>query len=333
MNWINTRTRLVVLVFLISGLCFSFYQVELSTYVLKVPSHFPVPKIPEDNKLSLARVTLGEKLFFDPILSKDSTVSCGSCHHASIAFSDSLPLSRGIENRIVSRNSPSIINVAYQPYLMRDGGVPTLEMQILVPIQEHAEFDFNILKVADRLRRHPYYAQKVKEAYSREPDAFVITRAIAAYERTLIGGNSKYDAYLKGDKLALSPEEKRGLDLFTGRLNCVQCHSGLFFTNFEFENTGLYTHYADSGRARITKLAKDRAKFKVPSLRNVAVTAPYMHNGSMKTLSAVIDHYQSGGKSHRNKNELIKGFELSKQERTALLAFLTSLTDKEYLRK
>jgi cytochrome c peroxidase len=306
---------------------------ESDEYILHIPAGFPMPDIPADNTLTKSRVALGRQLFYDPVLSADSTRSCGSCHAASLAFSDSTVVSFGIENRPGTRNSPTLANVAYQKKLLREGGVPTLEMQVLVPIQEHNEFDFNILLVADRLKRMPEYVMLAEKAYGRAPDAFVITRAIAAFERTMLSGDSPYDQFVfQGKANALSVSEKRGLDLFQGeRLNCSKCHGGFLFTHQDFTNNGLYEIYPDSGRIRLTGLESDRAVFKVPSLRNIALTAPYMHDGSLPTLESVIDHYQTGGNPHPNKSPLLKPFVLSTQERADLLAFLGSLTDHIFM--
>lgn len=303
-------------------------------YALHVPEGFPYPpEIPADNALTTDRIALGKRLFYDPVLSKDSTRSCASCHHPQFAFSDTTAVSIGVENRLGTRNSPSLANVAYQKKLLREGGVPTLEMQILVPIQEHNEFDFNILLVAERLNRMPEYVAMAEAAYDRAPDPFVITRAIAAFQRTLLSGNSPYDQwFFQGIITAVPEPAKRGYALFQSeRLACGKCHEGFLFTNQTFENNGLYEVYPDSGRIRFTGLEPDRALFKVPSLRNVALTAPYMHDGSVPTLAAVIDHYQTGGKPHPNKSELLRPFMLTMQERADLLAFLSSLTDQSFV--
>jgi cytochrome c peroxidase len=302
-------------------------------YILWVPAGFPQPDIPADNALTRSRVELGRRLFYDPVLSKDSTRSCGSCHFSHLAFSDSTAVSLGIEGRGGSRNSLSLANVVYQKKLLREGGVPTLEMQILVPIQEHNEFDFNILLVAERMNRMPEYITAAQKAYGRVPDPFVITRSIAAFERTFLSGNSPFDQWFFQQKNnAVSGSVKSGYALFNSeKLSCGKCHEGFLFTNQDYMNNGLSEVYPDSGRIRLTGLESDRALFKVPSLRNVAVTAPYMHDGSLLTLDAVIDHYQTGGKMHANKSQLVQPFVLTGQERADLLAFLRSLTDQEFI--
>ncbi|MBK7695628.1 MAG: cytochrome-c peroxidase [Saprospiraceae bacterium] len=319
------RISVLLLVVFVLTNCHQDKFVEDGTgdFVLKIPVGFPAPKIPQDNILTKDRVRLGKLLFYDPVLSKDSTKSCASCHLAANSFSDTVAFSLGIENRLGTRNSPSLANVVYQDKLLREGSVPSLEMQIAVPIQEHNEFDFNIVRIAERLNNNQLYAALSMEAYGRKPDPFVITRAIAAFERTLLSGNSLFDQwYFQKLPEAYRPEVARGFLLFqSDRLNCIQCHNGFLFTNQSYQNNGLYVNYPDSGRMRFTQLEQDRALFKVPSLRNVGLTGPYMHDGSLKSLDQVIDHYASGGKPHANKSSLLKSFVLNPEERKDLLAF------------
>jgi cytochrome c peroxidase len=296
------------------------------------PAGFPELVFPEDNAFTEARWALGKKLFFDPILSRDNSISCASCHHPERAFTEDRKFSLGIESRAGSRNAPTLANIGYHPYLMREGGVPTLEMQVLVPIQEHAEFDFNILLIADRLKEDSTYVQASWEAYGREPDAFVISRAISCFERTIISGNSRYDQYFNKEIARLSDAEMRGKELFfSERFSCSACHSGFNFTNYSFENNGLYEVYEDQGRFRLTGEARDVARFKVPTLRNIAVTSPYMHDGSVATLEEVVEHYNTGGKNHEHKHPLIKPLYMTTSEKTDLVAFLKTLTDYEFL--
>ncbi|KAB2808104.1 cytochrome-c peroxidase [Phaeocystidibacter luteus] len=301
-------------------------------YYLRVPDHFPAMEFPEDNAFTIDRWELGRQLFFDPILSRDSSISCGSCHKAEFALSDNVDISPGVEGRIGFRNSPGLFNVGYYPRMMREGGVPTLEMQVLVPIQEHAEMDFNIVDAASRLANSEDYVRKSQRAYQRNPDPFVITRAIATYERTMISGGSRYDKYLQGQTSALSASEKRGMELFfSNRTDCSSCHSGIFFTNNDYENNGLYEAYTDEGRMRLTNDSADLGRFRVATLRNVEVTGPYMHNGSLPSLESVIEHYNSGGENHPNKSALIRPLALSASEKADLIDFLRSLTDHEFI--
>ena len=292
---------------------------------LIVPKGFPEVNIPNDNQLTIERINLGKKLFYDPILSRDSSISCNSCHLQEFAFTDANPTSIGIEGRLGKRNAMSLANVAYANFLQRESGVPTLEMQVLVPIQEHNEMDFNIVAVAEKMNEDPNYRKLSYEAYGKLPDAFVITRAIAAFERTFLSGNSKYDTN------QLSESEQRGMALFfSDSLACSSCHGTFLFTNQQPKNNGLYEQYTDSGRYILSGLQEDIGRFKTPTLRNIELTSPYMHDGSISSLEEVIAHYESGGLNHENQSAMLKGFTLTETEREELIEFLNSLTDYEF---
>jgi cytochrome c peroxidase len=298
-----------------------------------LPSDFPIISHPEQNQATAVRVELGRMLFYDPILSKDSSVSCASCHKQQFAFADSLAVSPGVAQRKGTQNAPSLLNVGYAPYFTRAGGVPTLEMQILVPIQEAHELDFNIVLAGRRVAKDSLYKAMSLAAYERTPDPYVITRALAAFERSLVSARSPYDLYTYyEEKKALSPSAQRGLKLFmSDQTNCSSCHTPPHFSDFSFKNNGLYTNYADSGRIRLTYKEEDRALFKVPSLRNSSLSAPYMHDGSIQSLEQVIQHYNKGGQAHKHKSPLIKPLHLSLKEQKDLLAFLKALTDPSVL--
>jgi cytochrome c peroxidase len=302
-------------------------------FALKLPPGFPMPAVPADNPLTQASVELGKALFFDPRLSRDGTVSCASCHLPSKAFSDPARLSVGIEGRIGFRNSPSLGNVGYHTAFFRDGGVPTLEQQVIAPIHETVEMDHDINRVATLLREEEPYRSLSRAAYGRDLDAWVVTRAIANYERTLISGWSRYDRYVQGDLDALTEQELRGLALFnSGELNCTACHGGFDLSDHAYHNVGQYLDYTlDPGRGRITLRPEDEGRFKTPSLRNVALTAPYMHDGRMPTLKHVIDHFASGGLPHPNRDPEMRTFTISEEEKADLIAFLGSLTDERSL--
>lgn len=276
------------------------------------------------------RVELGKRFFYEKAFSRDSSISCASCHKPELAFTDGKPQSIGIKNRVGQRNSPTLTNVGNRPYLLLDGVNPGLEQQITAPIQEHAEFDFHVLLIVDRLKQNPEYVELAEKAYQKEIDHQVIFSSIATFERTLISNNSAFDQYLNGDKKALSKAQKRGKKLFFNKLHCTKCHVGNDLTNDMLTNNGLYTVYADSGRMRLTEKEQDRAIFKVPTLRNIALTAPYMHNGSVESLEEVIDHYSSGGKPHPHKHPAIQPFDISEKEKQDLIAFLKSLTDTTF---
>jgi cytochrome c peroxidase len=301
--------------------------------LMEVPQGFPEIEHPEGNEYSYERWELGKRLFYDPIMSKDGLVSCASCHDPKLSFSDREHVSIGSGGLLGTRNSPSLANVAYHPYYTREGGIPTLEMQILVPIQEHNEFNNNIVLIADTLSKIPSYIEMAKAAYDQEPNAFVITRALAQFERSLISGQSSYDLeYNYGMEGSMTASALRGKALFeSDRTACSTCHSGYNFTNYAFENNGLYEVYEDNGRERLTQDPDDRALFKVPSLRNVEVTGPYMHDGSISSLSEVIDHYNSGGNGHMHQSELIRPLQLTNEEKTDLLEFLHALTDQKFI--
>jgi cytochrome c peroxidase len=294
-----------------------------------VPRGFPALPIPADNQPTVNRIALGKRLFSDPLLSRDSTISCATCHDPAKLFADGLPLSKGIEGRAALRNAPSLVNCAYLPNTMWDGGVPTLEQQVLSPISNPVEMDFDVNLVVARLNAHREYPGLFQRAYAQSPSVYTLTRAIACFERTLLGPESRYDKFLYDrDTTALTASERRGMTLFFGeRGECFHCHGEYNFTDYSFKNNGLYRSYADSGRARITLRHDDVGKFRVPSLRNVARTAPYMHDGSLPTLEAVVDHYNRDGMAHVNKSGLLKPMHLSGQEKQDLVAFLGALGD------
>lgn len=301
---------------------------EQKTYPLAIPEGFPEPVIPEDNRPTLARVELGRKLFFDKNLSLDSTIACVSCHLPEKAFTDGRQKSPGIGGRLGKRNSPSLLNAAYLDLVNKDGGVKKLDLQAIVPIEDENEMGISLLKLSERLHQDPEYRRLASKAYGQPPNPYVITRALASFVRTLYSGDSAYDRFLQGDSSALSPVARQGKRLFESeRLNCNACHSGFNLTNNAFENNGLHDHYADMGRMLITGDSSDLGKFRVASLRNVALTAPYMHDGSLRSLDEVIDHYEAAGKNPtRRQSQKIRNFTLEADEREALLAFLQSLT-------
>lgn len=301
-------------------------------YVLNLPTGFTPPPIPEDNPLSSAKIALGKRLFEDVILSSDSSISCRSCHLPQLAFTDGQRLSVGVEGRIGKRNTPTLTNLAWMPYFFMEGGSPTLELQMLGPIEEHHEMNLPFPLAVERIQNHPEYPKLFQEVFGKGPTSFTLTRAIAAYERTLISGNSHYDLYMYGgDSTVFSSSEKRGLALFNSEaLHCNQCHSGFLLADYSLQNNGIYELYEDEGRKRITGLKEDIGKFKVPTLRNIELTAPYMHDGSLASLEEVIEHYASGGKNHPNQSKFIRGFNISAEEKSDLISFLKALTDHKF---
>ena len=298
---------------------------------IEIPFGFPKIIVPEDNPLSEAKIELGKKLFFEKLLSRDSSISCATCHNPKYAFTDGLEKAKGIKDREVSRNTPTLTNIAYNTSFLRDGVNPSLEAQVIVPIHEKNEFDFHILLAAERLKKKKEYVDLSLAAFGEIPNPKVISNAIASFERTLISGNSRYDQFtFQKDSSALSINELRGMHLFN-KHNCVSCHSGFNFTNGEVVNNGLYQHYEDIGKMRVTLDSNDKGAFKVPTLRNVALTAPYMHDGSLKSLEAVVDHYIKGGFDNPNKDNRIKELRLSEKDKQDLVAFLKCLTDSSFI--
>lgn len=297
-------------------------------FPLHVPDGWPPPPLRADNPLTRASVELGRALFFDPRLSRDGTLSCASCHRPGRAFSDTVALSAGVHGHRGMRNAPSLGNVAYRAPYNGDGGAPTLEQQLFIPVMDTSEMGMDAQQAVELLRSDLRLAELSRRAYGRPLDLYVLTRAIANYERTLLGGTSRYDRFLGGDSGALSSSEQRGLVLFNGKGGCNECHGGFDLSDHAFHNVGTRAGPAtDPGRQRITLKPGDKGKFKTPGLRNVALTGPYMHNGGLATLEEVIGHFNAGGASDPNKDTLLRPLGLSAVEEQDLAAFLRSLTD------
>lgn len=306
---------------------------DATVYELDLPAGFPEMPVPEGNELTQARITLGKQLFYDKRLSRDGQIACASCHLQELAFTDGEAVSIGAQGRTGFRNAPSLANVGYHPYLFREGGGISLETQVLGPLEDSTEMAFNMLEAVNRLKEFPEYQAQAEQAYDQEFSAFVLTRALGAFQRTLISGESAYDQYLYAGAV-LDSAAIRGAILFNGdKAQCSSCHSGFNYTDYSFQNIGLYDEYSDLGRARVSLDLADIGKFKVPSLRNVALTAPYMHDGSIQRLEQIIEHYDHGGQGHINQNPAIVPLGLSTDEKADLLAFLESLSDLNFISK
>jgi len=283
-------------------------------------------QFPLDNPANPDAAKLGERLFFDPILSIDSTISCGSCHKSEMGFATNDAVTPGVDGALGKRNSPSLMNVGFQPYFMREGGVPSLEMQVLVPLGDETEMAHNVVDAVRRLNRNTSYRNEFLAVYGDTASPYLLVRALANFERTLIDFSSAFDSYINGEGSSLSAEAVKGGQLFYGKANCVECHSGVLLTDFSFANNGsAILDSSDYGRELLTNESDDRYVFKTPSLRFVKQTAPYMHDGSVSTLAAVIDQYNSGGVSHSFTDPRIQPLDLSTAERNQLLAFLEAL--------
>ena len=284
------------------------------------------PKVidPNDNPTTPSKVELGKQLFFDTRLSIDNTVSCATCHQPDRAFTDNLPFSNGVHGHKSMRNAPTLINVAYQPHFMFEAEIKTLEMQVVVPITDINEMGFEkISELVDKLRKIPEYQAMAQEAFGRPFDVWVLTRALAAFQRTLIAWDSDFDRYYFEGK-PLSASAARGYRILSEQLYCTQCHPAPFFTTFELSSNGL-GDTLDGGRYRITGNQTDFGLFKIPTLKSITETHPYMHNGSIENLEEVIDYYAKGGNGGINQSPLIVPFSLSSEEKKDLIAFFESL--------
>ena len=280
---------------------------------------------------------LGEALFFDPILSKDSTVSCASCHRPEYAFADTSAVSIGVDGKKGIRNTPTAMNLSLGKSFFWDGRAGTLEEQALAPIKNPDEMNLPIGEAVHRLKHSEKYRRYFLKVFNIEPDRTNLAVAIAAFERTLETSDSPFDNWkFSDDSIAVSASAKRGFDIFNGKAKCVKCHFGADFTANDFRNIGLFNgkNLNDSGRYLISKKEEDIGKFKTSSLRNVAITAPYMHNGMFKRLDDVIDFYNDTRKivpdAINTDTLLIQPLRLTKKERYDLKAFLISLTDKRF---
>jgi cytochrome c peroxidase len=286
----------------------------------------PAVPVPADNPQDEAKIALGRRLFFETRLSRDRTQSCASCHDPHKGFTDGLPRGHGFEGRELPRNSPTILNAAYNATLFWDGRADSLEAQAQGPMLSAAEMNLTAEEVAARLAEVPEYRERFRQVFGAAPSLATAVRALAAYERTLVTGDSRFDRYLRGNKEALSAAEKRGLIVFIGKGTCTECHRGPSLTDERFHRIGLPAAGGDPGRYAVTARDADRACFKTPSLRNVALTAPYMHDGRLATLADVVEFYDKGAGHVAGQSPLIDDLELTAQEKDDLLAFLETLT-------
>jgi cytochrome c peroxidase len=281
--------------------------------------------MPPNNPETPAKVELGRTLFFDKRLSGDKTLSCGICHDPAKGFSDGRARAVGFHGQALARRTPSIVNAAYNKYQFWDGRAASLEQQALVPLTSAAEMHMlDEQELLNRLEADPLLCRRFQEVFGEGPSITNTAKALAAYERTIIARNSRFDRYAAGEKNALTANEKHGLVLFVGKARCARCHNGPNFTDNQFHNIG--TTDSDVGRFAVTKLDQDRGAFKTPSLRNIAERPPYLHDGSLPTLSAVVDYYDRGGDANPNKSPLIMKIGLSPPEREDIVAFLKSLS-------
>lgn len=313
---------------------------EAHTSLLRYPSYFGKPNLnSEKNPISESGIALGKKLFFDPILSGNNAISCATCHVPKLAFSDGIAQSTLGQNReLIIRNSPPIMNLAWHDNYFWDGGATDLESQALGPLTSLKEMGQDIRILADELNSQPEYPELFQNVFNDKITINYIIRALAQYQRSLISSNSKYDSYIRGTQ-NLTTEELHGLDVFTQ--NCSSCHKLGHFSDFEFHNNGLdsafdFVSNEDErwGRYRITVDTKDIGKYKTPSLRNIEITYPYMHDGRFETLEEVLEHYSKNIRDYATLDATIphSGFHFSEKEKTNVIQFLKTLTDPSFIK-
>ena len=285
--------------------------------------------LPVDNPLTAAKVALGKQLFFDPRLSRDLSLSCASCHDPEFAFTDGQPVSQGIDGHTGRRSAPTLVNRLFSKEQFWDGRAADLEAQARMPITDPNEMGSEVQEVVERIRGSDGYRVQFREVFGADEICFDhIADAIAAFERTLLSGNAAYDRFVAGDTTAISVAAMSGEKLFNGRAQCFRCHAGFNFTDESFRNVGVAMdqNAPDLGRFEVSGVAAERGAFKTPTLRDVALTAPYFHDGSAPTLEEVIDYYDRGGIQTPNLAPEIKPLHLSAREKADLVAFLESLT-------
>lgn len=342
-----------------------------NNFLWNIPSHIPLPAVNPANPMSEEKFLLGKHLFYDQRLSGNGSLSCSNCHQQDKAFTDGRSLAVGSTGQIHPRNSQSLTNVAYNPTLTwANNSLVTIEQQVFIPLfgehpVEHGITSANWPEIVARLEAEPRYLKLFSEAFPDDATHFSqaqIENALAVFVRGLNSFDSAYDKHLAGDSSAFGASEQRGQALFFGeKMECFHCHGGynfsdstadrtMSFINRPFHNTGLYNisgsgRYPDNNRGiyELSGKLSDMGRFRAPSLRNVGVTAPYMHDGSVKALSDVIDIYAAGGRNiptgdlagdgrkNPNKDGFVTGFTISAQEKTDLIAFLESLTDQSFL--
>jgi len=344
--------------------CVAWLLAAATPYRLRVPRGFPIPKIPADNPLTAEKVRLGRYLFYDARLSVNGSTSCATCHRQDLAFTDGRAQAGGATGEKHPRGSMTLVNVAYNAaFNWSNPNVHSLEEQALKPMFGTAPVELGVVEeqLLRLLRTDPMYRSLFPRAFPGELDPFCVanvTKALASFERTILSGRSPYDRFhLEGDEGAISEAARRGEVLYFldyGGPSCFRCHGGFNFSDAAgkpaFHNTGLYNvpgalsyPTPNTGLYEHTKRVADVGRFKAPTLRNIAITAPYMHDGSIPTLGEVIDHYAAGGRTisagpfagagrdNPGKDRLVHGFPMTPQNRADLIAFLESLTDETLL--
>jgi cytochrome c peroxidase len=285
--------------------------------------------VPDYNPMTYAKVSLGKQLYYDPRLSMDGTVACATCHNPRFGFSDGKPVSTGVEGKTGTRNSPTIINRLFSKEQFWDGRAADLEEQAKGPIENPVEMAFTHESTVERVRGIEGYQDQFRACFGTEEiNIDHIAMAIAAFERTVMSGNSPYDRFNAGDTEAISTAAERGLAIFASKGNCLQCHSGFNFTDEKYHNIGVGMDKAepDLGRFEVTGEDADRGAFRTPTLRDIALTAPYFHDGSAETLEEVMEYYNSGGIKNPQLSTHMKPLRLTATEQSDLIEFMKTLT-------
>ncbi len=324
---------------------------EPTPYELEIPSHFHDMPIPADNPMTVEGVELGRKLFYEKKLSGDNTMSCGNCHSPQSAFSDPNQFSEGIDGSIGNRNAMALINLGWDSFLFWDGRAKSLEELVLEPVENPIEMHEDWSNAISEITQEAEYRNMFYRAFGdQEIDKYLAAKAMAQFLRTMISGKSKYDVIYKNSNFVpltpeeqailatVTPEETAGYDLFQSLngADCFHCHNGPLMRVEKFSNNGLDATFTDLGRADVTGDMNDAGKFKVPTLRNIALSAPYMHDGRFQNLDEVIDHYSHNIQMSPTIDPLIEfanqgGVQLDQFEKDLLKAFLLTLTDEEFI--
>lgn len=313
---------------------------EINEFAFVLPDHFPDPEYDlERDPITEDGFLLGRKLFYDPLLSRDGSVSCNNCHLHGIAFADSKqhPVSIGVDNREGTRNAPPLMNLVFNKEFFWDGGVVNLDFVPVNAIEADFEMDETLANVVDKLNQSSEYRELFNKAFEIDSitSAYML-KSLSQFMNRMVSAGSKYDEGFVSGFSNFSSEELEGLELFES--NCSSCHSGVLFTDQSHRNNGISSSFVDLGRGAITEQKEDNGTFKVPSLRNVEKTGPYMHNASFSTLEEVLAHYASGVKESATLDkELIRsdgklGIELNSSEQEKIILFLKTLTDDDFLR-
>jgi len=303
---------------------------EPVAFEVKVPLGLPPLPVPEDNPMTAEKVELGKLLYFDKRMSKDGTVACATCHDPKMAWTEHKPTSTGIGGQVGGANSPTVINAAYATAQFWDGRAKSLEEQALGPIENPIEMGHKLPEMIAQLNELAAYKEHFQKVFGTDVTSEGIAKAIAAFERTVLSGNSPYDKFKAGDESALNDAQKRGLEVF-GKAGCADCHEPPLFSNYEYENAGvgMDKETPDAGRKAVTGKDEDLGKIRVPALREVANTGPYFHDGSGATLQDAVALMAGGGKDNPNLSEMLKSVrdaKLTEQDQKDLVEFLKALS-------